>query len=343
MRNTTTLTLDGITLADARVTAANTYDGLYGAALYVGFISSAVEGSIYQYGLTFADYAPQVHVNNCKFVNNVEDVTSSLSNDFGGGVALNLNSGKLYVNNCEFTGNVSHNRGPVRVGNSAADGSCMFLNSCTFTGNYAKSGYGRLVWAATKTCKFGMNNCMVYSNDSETTSSTSTGVFALNSPYVLVNNTFVGNNIIVETSSTSDVKRRSVYTNVSTGYSLTTISYGNNVNTKTTYSSNSAYTASAKDKTGVLLSDLSKNGNYYYWTAGEDETYVYAVSSDMVAATKANTLIGDSFHDWLVEIGAIVYNGSGDIVNGQFTDCRGYLRAADKMCPGAYDSFATAE
>ena len=266
------------------------------------------------------------------------------------------------MNNCEFTGNVSHNRGPVRVGNSAADGSCMFLNSCTFTGNYAKSGYGRLVWAAAKTCKFGMNNCMVYSNDSETTPSTSTGVFALNSPYVLVNNTFVettknassdhgivrtyvenkevysgtigvfGNNIIVETSSTSDSRLRSVYTNVSVGYSLTTISYGNNVNTKTTYSSNSTHTASDKDKTGVLLSDLLNNGNYYYWTAGEDETYAYAVPSNMVAATKANTLIGDSFHDWLVEIGAIV--------EGQFTDCRGYLRPTDKMCPGAYDPFA---
>jgi hypothetical protein len=145
----------------------------------------------------------------------------------------------------------------------------------------------------------------------------------------------LGNNIIVETSSTSDKKLRSVYTNVSKGYNLTTISYGNNVNTKTTYSSNSTHTPSDKDKTGILLSDLSKNGNYYYWTAGEDETYTYAVPSDMLAATKANTLIGDSFHDWLVEIGAIV--------DGQFTDCRGYLRAADKMCPGAYDPFATAE
>jgi hypothetical protein len=143
----------------------------------------------------------------------------------------------------------------------------------------------------------------------------------------------LGNNIIVETSSTSDVKRRSVYTNVTKGYDLTTISYGNNVNTKTTYSSNSDHTKSDKDKTGILLSDLSKNGNYYYWTAGEDETYAYAVPSNMVAATKANTLIGDSFHDWLVEIGAIV--------DGKFTDCRGYLRAADKMCPGAYDPFAT--
>lgn len=356
VRNKADLTLDGITLRDAVVNEGLfAIDGFYGAALYVA-MNTAVTNKT-------EEFFPRVRINNCKFVNNVEDVTSSLSNDFGGGVALNLNSGKLYVNNCEFTGNVSHNRGPVRVGNSAADGSCMFLNSCTFTGNYARSGYGRLVWAAAKTCDFGMNNCMVYSNDSASDPSTSTGVFALNSPYVLVNNTFVettkyassdhgiirtyvanypeysgtigvlGNNIIVETSSTSNGKRRSVYTNVSTGYSLTTISYGNNVNTKTTYSSYSTHTASDKDKTGVLLSDLSKNGNYYYWTAGEDETYAYAVPSNMVAATKANTLIGDSFHDWLVEIGAIV--------DGKFTDCRGWLRAADKMCPGAYDPWAT--
>ncbi len=356
VRNKADLTLDGITLRDAVITSElHAKDGSYGAALYVSMdmdVDNNTEG-----------YFPVVRLNKCKFINNQEDVASSLSNDYAGGSALNLYTGKLYVNSCEFIGNVSYNRGPIRVGQKAAAGSCLFMNSCVFTGNYAKSGFGRLVWAAVKTCKFGMNNCMVYSNDFETTPSTSTGVFALNSPYVLVNNTFVettknassdhgivrtyveaidaysgtigvlGNNIIVETSSTSDVKRRSVYTNVSTGYKLTTISYGNNVNTKTTYSTNSTHTKSDKDKTGVLLTDLSKNGNYYYWTAGEDETYAYAVPSNMVAATKANTLIGDSFHDWLVEIGAIV--------NGQFTDCRGYLRAADKMCPGAYDPFAT--
>ena len=91
VRNKTTLTLDGITLSDARAVAANKYDGLYGAALYVGFLAEA--DGIYKNNLDFSVYAPQVHVNNCKFVNNVEDVTSSLHNDFGGGVALNLNSG----------------------------------------------------------------------------------------------------------------------------------------------------------------------------------------------------------------------------------------------------------
>ena len=345
VRDRVILNLDGIVFENARAKDANAVDGLFGAALFVSRSSSS-------------NNMPEVHVNNCVFRNNEEDVTQSLSNDYGGGSALNLYTGKLYVNNCEFTGNISYNRGPVRVGQSAADGSCLFFNSCTFTGNYAKSGYGRLLWAAAKACRFGMNNCIAYSNDSATTPSTSTGVLALNSPYVLVNNTFVettknsgddhgiirtyvnnsqsyngtigvfGNNIIVETSSTSSARRRTVYTNVSPGYSLTTISYGNNVNTKTTYSSNSSHTSSDKDKTGVLLSDLSNDGNYYYWTPS-DEAYVYATSSDMVDATKANSLVGDSFHDWLVEIGAIV--------NGQFTDCRGYIRPATNMRPGAYD------
>ena len=74
-------------------------------------------------------------------------------------------------------------------------------------------------------------------------------------------------------------------------------------------------------------------GNRYWTWDGNVTGFTYATAAQMVAATKANTLIGDSFHDWLVEIGAIV--------DGKFTDCRGYLRAADKMCPGAYDPFAT--
>jgi hypothetical protein len=90
-------------------------------------------------------------------------------------------------------------------------------------------------------------------------------------------------------------------------------------------------------KTGMKMSDFSNlqvaAGNRYWTWDGNVTGFTYATAAQMVAATKANTLIGDSFHDWLVEIGAIV--------NGQFTDCRGYLRAADKMCPGAYDPFAT--
>ena len=74
------------------------------------------------------------------------------------------------------------------------------------------------------------------------------------------------------------------------------------------------------------------NGLGYYTWSGNVEGFTYAKAEDMIAATKANSLVGDSFHDWLVEIGAIV--------NGQFADCRGYYRQSDKMCPGAYDPFA---
>ena len=79
-----------------------------------------------------------------------------------------------------------------------------------------------------------------------------------------------------------------------------------------------------------MLANLQKNDNYYFWTG--DESYVYAESTNMVNAIKGNNLVGEDFHDWLVEIGAIV--------NGQFTDCRGYHRQSDRMCPGAYDPFA---
>lgn len=355
VRNKADLTLDGITLRDAVITSElHAKDGSYGAALYVSMdmdVDNNTEG-----------YFPVVRLNKCKFINNQEDVASSLSNDYAGGSALNLYTGKLYVNSCEFIGNVSYNRGPIRVGQKAAAGSCLFMNSCVFTGNYAKSGYGRLVWAAVKTCKFGMNNCMAYLNDSSESSSSAVGVFALNSPYVLINNTLVestvndgsdhgvirtyvsnsnaysgtigvfGNNIVVETSSISGKVRRSIYTNVSSGYDLTTISFGNNVNTKTTFSSNSTNKTSDTDKTQTYLSELYESDDCYYWTAADD-TYSYAKSSDMLKASKGNDLIGDDFYDWLVEIGAIV--------NGQFTDCRGFLRVADKMCPGAYDPFAT--
>ena len=52
-------------------------------------------------------------------------------------------------------------------------------------------------------------------------------------------------------------------------------------------------------------------------------------AEDLVAATKANSKIGDDFYNWLVKIGAIK--------NGTFTDCRGLLRPSGGMCPGAYD------
>jgi hypothetical protein len=49
----------------------------------------------------------------------------------------------------------------------------------------------------------------------------------------------------------------------------------------------------------------------------------------MIMATRAQETVGDDFYNWLVEIGAIV--------DGKFTDCRGYIRPTDAMCPGAFD------
>ena len=73
------------------------------------------------------------------------------------------------------------------------------------------------------------------------------------------------------------------------------------------------------------------DAGYYTWNGNLDS---YIQSTEMVQTVKANSLIGDDFYDWLVEIGAIV--------NDQFTDCRGWLRPAESMCPGAYDPNATA-
>ena len=91
-------------------------------------------------------------------------------------------------------------------------------------------------------------------------------------------------------------------------------------------------------RTGVNTTALnglawSETGNYWTWD-GNIDGFDYVTAKDMVDATKANDSIKDEFYKWLVEIGAIV--------NGQFTDCRGYLRPKDAMCPGAYDPFATA-
>ena len=76
----------------------------------------------------------------------------------------------------------------------------------------------------------------------------------------------------------------------------------------------------------------SETGNYWTWD-GNIEGFDYVTAEDMVAATQANDIIKNEFYEWLVDIGAIV--------DGQFTDCRGYLRGSDKMCPGAYDPWAT--
>ena len=361
VRNKTTLTLDGITLSDARAVAANKYDGLYGAALYVGFISSAVEGSIYQYGLTFADYAPQVHVNNCIFKGNIEGDAN-----LNGGMAIYLQGGKVYADNTDIIDNQNYNRGSVRVDDNALEGSVLFMNACKFSNNesYAR-GYALAIWAKSINCVVGLNNCNFHSNGlvkANGQSTTSSGIISISSPAVILNNSIVessalhrygvgllrfasanetdevfANNIIIDTNPDpkSDVYC-SVYVDDPTIANVQ--DKGNNI-VRNTYN--------AKDKKTMDLAETSLSGQtaedmnlsldnalgYYTWS-GNVDGFIYAKSEDMIAATTANSKIGDDFYNWLVEIGAIV--------EGQFTDCRGYLRAKDKMCPGAYDPFATA-
>ena len=137
VRNKTTLTLDGITLSDARAVAANTYDGLYGAALYVGFIAEA--DGIYKNNLDFSVYAPQVHVNNCIFRGNIEG-DEELSANNGAGSAINLKAGQVYVNNSYFDGNESYNRGCVHAAASTtASGCSSSKKALTATGSSRSS------------------------------------------------------------------------------------------------------------------------------------------------------------------------------------------------------------
>ena len=363
VRNKTTLTLDGITLADARAGAANTYDKLYGAALYVGFISTAKD--IYQYGLTFADYAPQVHVNNCIFNGNIE--SAELSGDNGAGSAINLKAGQVYVNKSHFDGNQSYKRGCIHASATATAGSLMYFNCCSFTGNsLVANQYGIVIRSLNVNTKVALNGCSFGKNSPNEKGD---APVCISSPCVFVNNTVIedasnpyqsnvgiyrmaqitdveavlANNIIMDENNGEDSFFLSTGTNGDKFQfkSLSNLCGPQNSMTfgcvMTDLSDGS--TGSKTTKTGAKTTDLngllwSEELNYWTWD-GNVTDFTYATAAQMVAATKANTLIGDSFHDWLVEIGAIV--------NGQFTDCRGYLRAADKMCPGAYDPFATAQ
>ena len=363
VRNKTTLTLDGITLADARAVAANTYDKLYGAALYVGFI--AEEDGLYKNQLVFADYAPQVHVNNCIFQDNKEG-DAKLNDNNGAGSAINLKAGQVYVNNSHFVGNQSYNRGCVHAAVSTTVGTLMYFNGCSFTGNSINTNYGSVIRSLDNDTKVGLNGCSFVDNSCNGAANSPVNIV---SPSVLTNNTIIedistfkstsdvgifriqlsaagsetvlANNIIIDSS---DNGKAALY--LGGEYAHTLKSQTNlfgvykeanaTSHTSIDLTDNSAGIVSSKAgmKMSNFVSLAATAGNRYYTWDGNVADFTYANADQMIAATKANSLVGDSFHDWLVEIGAIV--------NGQFTDCRGYLRAKDKMCPGAYDPFATA-
>ena len=350
VRDRVILNLDGIIFKDAVADAAHAKDQLYGAALYLGL---SVEGN----------NAPQVNLRNCQFINNVQTTGQLTSNNHDGGSAINVRDGKIYVEDCLFKANVGSKRGPIRISNSASSGTCVFFNNCLFTENYSASSYGSVVWAADKDCKFGLNNCTFYNNyPPEGKSSTSTGIINLVSPFVLTNNTFVestvgasnnhgiiriamdakyagsaglcANNILIEKND-----RYAIRYIASESYAFTLTSGGYNYISKASISGNGlTYNKSDKDVVdGVSTADFgdwaydSVNG-YCTWNgsyASSDKTMSYMPSAELVTATRNNSLIGDDFYNWLVEIGAIV--------DGKFTDCRGYIRPTDAMCPGAYD------
>lgn len=359
VRNKADLTLDGITLRDAVVNEGLfAIDGFYGAALYVA-MNTAVTNKT-------EEFFPRVRINNCRFINNKETV--QLNNDYGCGSAINLATGKVYVNNTLFSGNISYNRGMIHTAvEGVKSGTSLYINNSRFTGNgLAAKQYGCVIRSLHANTKVGINGCSFGKNTVEVDSKGGAPV-TISSPCVFVNNTLIHNDIdngytdvgIYRMASITGVEavlanniimdendaENAFYWSRGTG--------GNNFNFKsmsnlcgpqTTEMSFGVMTELSDGtsgwkttRTGAKTTELnglawSETGNYWTWD-GNIEDFDYVTAEDMVAATQANDNIGDEFYKWLVDIGAIV--------DGQFTDCRGYLRGSDKMCPGAYDPWAT--
>jgi hypothetical protein len=289
-----------------------------------------------------------------------------LSNDYASGSAINLATGKVYVDNTLFSGNISYNRGMIHTAvKDVQAGTCLFMNNCRFTGNSLLADqYGIVIRSLNVNTKVALNGCSFGKNSPNKKGD---APVCISSPCVFVNNTVIedasnpykqnvgiyrmasitdveavlANNLIMDENNTEDsffwtkgtngdkFQFKSLsnlcgpQSNMEFGCVMTDLSDGS--------------TGSKTTKTGAKTTDLklswSEDLNYWTWN-GNVTDFTYATAAQMIAATKANSKIGDDFYNWLVEIGAIV--------NGQFTDCRGYLRAENKMCPGAYDPFATA-
>ena len=269
-----------------------------------------------------------------------------------------------YVDNTLFSGNVSYNRGMIHAASAGVQaGTCLFMNNCRFTGNsLAADQYGIVIRSLNVNTKVALNGCSFGKNSPNKNGD---APVCISSPCVFVNNTVIedasndykqnagiyrmasitdveavlANNLIMDEKNEEDSFYWAKGTN---GDKFQFKSLSNLCGPQRNMAFGCVRTdlsdGSKTTNTGAKTTDLngllwSEELNYWTWD-GNVTDFTYATAAQMVAATKANTLIGNSFHDWLVEIGAIV--------NGQFTDCRGYLRAADKMCPGAYDPFATA-
>ena len=375
VRNKTTLTLDGITLANTRAKAANEKDGFFGGVLYVGYQEYEKDG--FYSGFIKVDNEPdynsnipRVYINNCILKDNLEE--SGLDGDLGGGSAINLLAGNVYVNNTLFKNNTSESSRPCIHG--VADSNTnyakrIYFNSCCFTENTTASNYGTVIRIRTPYTLVAMNGCTFAKNDCNKNSSQ----IAFNNSYILTNNTIIENASLFKTSgagilrksytnsntegvlanniildSSENANQNSVYYNDKiVTFKVLTNYTGVFTETNSTNHKNSdlggGTTYLASSRTNLKPSNLenlsySTDLNYWTWTGTvtgiEDWSFTSATAAQMIAATKANSKIGEDFYNWLVEIGAIV--------NGQFTDCRGYLRPTDKMCPGAYDPFATA-
>lgn len=362
------LTLDGIVFENAAAENARDKDGMLGAALYVNRSDSGKN-------------LPEIHIDGCVFRNNSE--TQNLQGSYGGGSAINLRGGKVYVNNTLFKGNQSYSRGVVCTGSKTDEGSVLYFNSCRFTGNTVASGYSSVMKLESKDTKVGLNGCTFGHNDSEKTGGYLSTLFALSPCVFTNNtiiedcsyysgasspNTYgiIRINYTAATAGSSAVFANNIIMcikgNNSMFYKDSTnpasyLGFMKNIMTKISASASNLDTANPKvDLAGegtdfrassrypvqtTNLENLEWSSDEYLWTWSGNVTgisnwnFTNATAGQMISAVKANPLIGDDFYNWLESIGAVA--------NGRFTDCRGYLRPAGSMCPGAYDPDATPE
>ena len=345
VRNKAALTLDGITLTKAVATKElQNIDGFYGAALYVAMNTDVSNNG--------EEFFPIVNINNCKFVDNKE--TESLSDEYGGGAALNIGTGKVYVHNSIISNSQAYNRGAaVRISDNAIDGTKVYFNSCVFSGNNVTSGLGHVMWIKSINGDAAFNNCNFHTNGTTGTTGSARAVLNLCNNNIINNCTFYestekynqnhgivryikdsasavatyANNIVYDIYG-----KRTLYLN-NTDYSVSSKGYNLLIGTCGTYINIDDTDKKEETKSCSFTMALDESLGYYTWD-GVISDFEKATADAMITATKeANSNIGDDFYNWLVQIGAIV--------NGQFTDCRGYLRPTDAMCPGAYDPNAT--
>ena len=217
----------------------------------------------------------------------------------------------LFMNGCSFYGNKTNDN----WGSSIVSSAHMYMNNCTF-GEDLKGGQlinGAGNWCIVNTTAVSVNDG---ANELRNTAFRYTG-----SGYLLVMNT-----IALYTNSANN--KGGIYSETNS-----INSYGYNAYDKATN-----FTATTSDLTGQTLSSLGLTWNtgYYSWNGPLEEQpkatlaeVENAIKTGCPVAYGSYTNLGQTFYDWLQEI--------GDGKNPLAYDQLGNARNTNAMWPGAYE------